>query len=155
MDKKVELTVQRFDENHHLFTKKVITNTFVEKGLVGSFQSVFGQLLDTDKKVLCYTLERKDTLISEGRRRFRYYDSPSNHTQVLLFENEPGCGVYDRFFEMHIANWAYQLKGCTAVGIGINLEIPMLTGSSKAFEKVMHYLNGYEGWIIHETLKQK
>lgn len=153
MDKEVILKVQRFSEGHPLYTDKWIENIYPEKGLIGKFQSVFGHLIDWDGKFVCYTLERKDTLIAEGRRRFRYYDSPKNHCKVLLFEDLPGSGTYIRKFEMHIANWAYQLEGCTGVGTGGNIEIPMLTGSTTAFQKVMKLLDGYEGWIIHETLK--
>ncbi len=150
----MNLKVQRFDKSHPLYTDRWIENIYPEKGLIGKFQSVFGQMVDEDGKFICYTLERKDTLISEGKRKYIFYDSPKNHCRVLLFEDSEGSNTFARKFEFHIANWAYQLEGCTAGGIGITFEIPMLTSSTSAFNKVMSLVGVETGFITHETLKE-
>lgn len=149
----MNLKVQRFSKGHKYFVEHEIQNDFPEKGVVGIFGSIFGQLVNADTgEFICYTLERKDTLISEGKRKFILYNSPANHSLVLLFEDEPGSNTFNRKDELHIANWCYQLKGCTAVGSEIDLSGTMLTGSSMAFKKVMQLVNLKEGTIIHETI---
>lgn len=148
--------VQRYQPGDKYYTNKLIENTFPEHGLIGVFGSVFGQLVDVETgEVICYTLERFDTLISEGTRKYKLYFSPLNHTVVMLFEDEPGSGTYDRKFEFHIVNWAYQLKGCTGGGSAIDLDVPMLTGSTSAFKKVMALVGSETGTITHEKYQSK
>jgi len=144
----MNITVQRFDEQDAMYSDAMVTNNDIHKGVVGTFGFVFGQLLDDQGKFICYTLERKDTLISEGTRKYKLYYSPANRCVVPIFEDAPGSGTYDRCFEMHPANFPYELKGCTAVGLGLTQV--ELTQSKAAFSKIMALLNGNEGTVTHE-----
>jgi len=147
--------VQRFEPGHKFYSDKFTNNAKAEQGVVGAFQSVFGQLVNAeDGSFICYTLERADTLISEGTRKYKLYDSPKNRCRVLLFEDEPGSGTYDRKFELHPANWCFQLKGCTSVGDHINTITPMILNSRNTFNLIMA-IAGKEGTITHQILKQQ
>lgn len=148
-----EIEVQRFQPGHSLYSDTELNNMNAAKGLIGKFKTIFGQLL-INGAFICYTMERLDTLISEGRRKYKLYFSPKNKMIVLLFEDEPGSGTYNRNLEFHIANWPSQLEGCTAGGMSIDLKTPALLSSKTAFDKVKA-LAGTEGFITHETLKTK
>lgn len=141
------LILERFQPGHPLYTEKVIINNNIKVGVIGSFQAIFGQYLDQDGNFLCYSMERKDTLIAEGVRKFKYYNSPANGTVVLLYEDAPGSNTYDRKFETHPANWAYQLKGCNAPGLSININVPEITNSRAAFDLIKKYTDGQTGAI--------
>ena len=142
----MKLIVERFKKNHPSYTDKVILKDGKK------YQSSFGRMILEDGTFLCYTLERRDTLISLGVRKFKFYNSPKNKAVVLLFEDEPGSGTYARKFEFHIANYAYELEGCTAGGVSINMEVPALSQSKAAFQKVMKLVNNIEGTIEHKYL---
>lgn len=148
-----EIEVQRFQPGHPLYSDAELNNTNAAKGLIGKFKATFGQLL-INGVFICYTMERSDTLISGGRRRYKLYFSLKNKMIVLLFEDEPESGTYNRKFEFHIANWPSQLEGCTAGGMSIDLKTPALLSSKTALDKVKA-LAGTEGFITHETLKTK
>ena len=146
----IHLTVQRFQEGDPFYTETVIFNRSEDAGFKGTFYSVFGQLLDQDGKFICYTLERKDTLISEGTRNFVVNMSPRLHYECPIFEDEPGTGTYNRGFRIHVANYAYQLEGCTATGVSIDTRIPAVLNSKAAFDKVMGLIGKEGGTITHE-----
>lgn len=147
--------VQRFPKGHKYFTDKVIKNSKAEAGTVGSFNSTFGQIINADTGAfICFSLERTDTLISEGTRKYKLYNSPANKCVVLLFEDEPGLNTYNRKFELHVANWAFQLKGCTAPGRIIDKNSPAILQSRHAFDEIMKAA-GETGTITHETFKTK
>lgn len=145
----MKLTVQRFEQGEPGYSDAMVSNNDPHKGVVGTFGFVFGQLLDEQGKFICYTLERKDTLISEGTRAYKFYYSPANRCTVPIFEDAPGSGTFDRCLEMHPANFPYELKGCTAVGLGLTQV--QLTQSQDAFKKVMLLLNDEPGTITHEN----
>lgn len=148
----MSLKVQRFDKYHPFYTDKVIHNTKADAGVVGDFNSVFGQLL-WNGVFVCFTMERKDTLIPEGEYDVTYHDSPSNHC-VCPHIHSASCPA-ERYILIHIANWVFQLRGCTAVGLGINKDAPGLTMSGDAFKKLNALLNNQPTKIIYETLKTK
>lgn len=142
-------TLQRFSKGHPFYTDAVIENTDVHKGVVGKFQSTFGQWIDESGKFICYNLERRDTLTPEGAYSYTFYNSPANKCIVPLFENIP----HFSYVEIHKANWAYQLKACSAPCVQINLAVPMGVASGAAWDKIMALMNNQTGTITIETLK--
>ena len=134
----MNLKVQRFPAGHKLYSDA--HDNF-------DLQGTFGQLVDENGKLICYTLERRDTLIPEGTYPFTYYDSPANKMKVLLLSGVPGFTA----IEVHIANFPHELKGCTAVGSTINVNVPQLVGSTIAFNSLMNLLAGSTGTITYET----
>jgi hypothetical protein len=135
------MKVQRFSKGHPLYSEATDS--------VG-IQPIFGQMVDESETRVCYTMERKDTLIPEGTYDFDFYFSPANKLKVPLLKNVPGF----EYIEIHPANWPSQLKGCTAVGIGIFPDQAMLSQSVAAFTKLMNLLAGNPGKITYETLNQ-
>lgn len=121
------LEVERFKKGHPLFSDALIK---LQDKFYGS---VFGQLM-ADEKFVCYTMERLDTLIAEGEYNITYHNSPSN--KAICPHLYSATCAKSRYILMHVANFAYQLKGCTALGIGIDLKTPSLISSKIAFEKV-------------------
>lgn len=145
----LNLTVQRFDKGHPFYSDAIIENTDINKGAVGKFQAVFGQIIDDNHHRICYTMERLDTLIPEGTYPFTYYFSPLNKCNVVLLKDVPGF----EFIELHVANFPYEVKGCTALGEQIDVSKPALIQSRNAFNYLMSVLDGQEGTITYETLK--
>ena len=139
----MSLKVQRFKKGHPLFSDALIK---VEDKFYGS---VFGQLMNEDKFV-CYTMERLDTLIAEGMYNITYHNSPSN--KAICPHLYSATCAKSRYILIHVANFAYQLKGCTALGIGIDLKTPSLICSKIAFEKVTTLFNNKPLTIKYETL---
>lgn len=121
------LEVERFKKGHPLFSDALIK---LQDKFYGS---VFGQLM-ADEKFVCYTMERLDTLIAEGVYNITYHNSPSN--KAICPHLYSATCAKSRYILMHVANFAYQLKGCTALGTGIDLKTPSLISSKIAFEKV-------------------
>lgn len=138
----MNLKVQRFPEGHPLYSDA--------KDKEG-YQATFGEMIDESSNHICYTMERRDTLTPEGCYPFTYYKSPANKTVVPLFHNIPGFS----FVEVHIANYPFEVKGCTAVGTEINTFVPMLVSSGKAFAILMDFLNMNAGTITYETLQNQ
>lgn len=143
------ITIQRFPKGHKFYSDVTIMHD--GKG----YQATFGQCVETHtNKFLNYTMERRDTLIAEGEYEYGYYDSPGNHCKVVLLLTDPnGKNISERKLEHHIANWPYELDGCTAHGSLINVGVPMIGQSGIAFNKLMKYLNGEIGTVTYETLK--
>jgi len=135
----MKLTVQRFPKGH----------PFYSDAMDGQYQAIFGQMLDENNELICYTMERRDTLTPEGTYPFTYYKSPANQAVVPLLHNIPGF----EYVEVHIANFPHEVKGCTAVGVSIDVTKPMLVSSGKAFTKLMSLLNMEAGTITYETFK--
>ncbi len=150
----MNLILQRFQPGYIFYTDKTITNGNDKLGIVGTFKTVFGRYLTSEGKTLCYSMERLDTLISEGIRKFKYYDSPENKMQVLLLEDEPMSNTFDRKLEVHPANWVYQLKGCNSPGMNININVPEIENSRYAFDLIKKYLNGTTGTFTIEKFIQ-
>lgn len=145
--------VQRFKEGSPFYTDKLITNQEKTHGLIGSFGSIFGQIVDVNGNKICYSLERKDTLIVEGAYDFMFYNSPANKCEVILLKDVPN----HTDIEFHPANWAYQLKGCCAPCFNINLDVPQGVDSRNAFNKLMALAklaisNGVPAKIIYEKI---
>jgi len=149
----MNLKVQRFPVGHKLYSVAKVTNTDPKKGLVGTFECVFGQWVDDKGNIICFNLERKDTLIAEGTRKFHFYNSPENKLRVPIMEDEPGLGTFNRCLEVHPANFPYELKGCSAPCIGVNAPLGMGITSRAAWDKLMALINNQEGTITYETLK--
>jgi hypothetical protein len=125
----INLKVQRFLPGHPLYSDAKDI-----KGLQGNF----GQFIDENGKFIIYSLERRDTLIPEGMYRFTFVDSPANKMIVPLL-----IGVPDRSeLEVHISNFPYDLKGCTAIGSTINTKVPQLVGSTQAFDTLVSLIIG-------------
>ena len=141
--------VQRFPKNNQYYTEKTITNTDPNKGVVGTFKTVFGQIITDKGKFVCYCFERFDTLIPEGTYAYVFYDSPANQLTVPLLVDVPH---FDKI-EVHPANWAFQLKGCCAPCISIDLKIPQGSSSKTAWLMLIGLMNNEEGEITYETLK--
>jgi hypothetical protein len=145
------LKVQRFDSAHPLYSDAWIINNDKRAGVVGKFQATFGQCIDADTaKFICFTMERRDTLIPEGKYPFVWYVSPKNG-RVPLLQNVPGFS----WIEHHVANWPYQLEGCTAHGLAIDVKVPALISSRKALAKLFEHLNNEAGTVTYETLTLK
>lgn len=144
------ITVQRFKPGDPYYTDKWYIGVDPKTFKPGQFQSTFGQLIDSaTKKFICYTLERRDTLIAVGTRKFIMRYSPHNKMIVPTFEDEPGSNTFNRLDELHIVNWADELEGCTGVGTAIDMMAPGLVSSRTAFDKVMALIAGKPGTITH------
>lgn len=144
----MNLVVQRFKKGHPLYTEQTITNTDPNKGVVGTFKSVFGQWVNAETGAfICYNLERFDTLIEEGTYKYTHYFSPANKCDVLLLHDVP----HKEYVEVHIANWAYQLKACSAPCTAINLAVTGGISSGNAFKKIMTLVGSSIGTIKFET----
>lgn len=151
----LNFTVQRFLKGHHLYSEVPYKECV----------PMFGQIIDQSGNLLHYNMERKDTLIPEGTYPYCFYNSPVNGWVVML-KDVPGFS----YIEHHGANWAFQLKGCSAHGLSIDTITPMLIGSQKAlipwFQSVLKasgkilsgdhgtIVDGDFGTITYETLNQ-
>lgn len=146
----MNFTIQRFAPGHKFYT--LITLSHEGK----DYQCVFGQCLDEQGHFLHYTLERKDTLIAEGKYSYDLTYSPANKTIVPRLVTDPhDHDISTRMLEHHIANFPYELKGCCAHGKGIDVTKGMLTGSGIAFHELMALVEEDKGgYITYETLKQ-
>ncbi len=156
---KLNFKVQRFYPGHHYYSEAAIVHTNE------NFKATFGQLVNEEGEFIHFTMERRDTLIPEGIYAYCFYNSPVNGWVVLL-KDVPG---FD-YIEHHAANWPYQLKGCTAHGVSINIYVPALLNSkmvlnpwfesvAKASGKILAgpagtIIDGDFGAITYETLKQ-
>lgn len=140
----MKLTVQRFEPGHPLYSE---ASDFHNEEY---YKATFGQLVDEQGRLICFTMERRDTLIPEGEYSFSYYKSPANKAVVPLLHAVPSF----EYIEVHVANYPHEAKGCTAVGMGIDVHKPMLISSGKAFAALMDKLNMEAGTIKYETLKQ-
>lgn len=142
----MNLSVQRYKNGHPNYTDKVIL--FEGK----KYGTVLGEMKDTDTgKFICYTMERLDTLIPDGAYDFTFHNSPSNKAICPHIYNDAlGVGK-PRYILIHVANWAYQLKGCTATGTGFDKNTPSLTGSKTAFTNLMALLKNKNGKINYKT----
>lgn len=138
----MNLIVQRFPIGHVFYSEAIDRHEHCE------YEAIFGQMYSEDIKFVCYTMERKDTLIAEGSYKFTYYKSPVNRMVVLLLHDVPGY----EFIEVHIANYPHEIKGCTAVGTTIDVAKPMLIGSGRAFAKLMDLLDMEAGTITYTTI---
>ncbi len=146
----MNLIVQRYSFEHPSYTAKAISNNDILKGVCGTFNSVFGEMRDADTgKFICYTLERRDTLTADGEYNFTFHNSPSNKTICPHIWSDT-CPK-ERYILIHIANYAYQLKGCTAVGVSINKTTPSLVSSRIAFNDLMSKLKNVNGTINYKT----
>ncbi len=141
--------VQTFPAGHPLYTDNWIENNDKEKGVVGKFQTNFGQITDENGEHICYCFQRRDTAIPDGTYKFIFYDSPANKMVVPLLVDVPGFSN----IELHPANWSFQLKGCTAPCLSINVSVPQASQSRNAFNVLMGLMDGKEGEITYETLK--
>ena len=150
----MNLKVQRFQEGHPLYSSASATNTDESRGFVGTFKPVYGQLLDSSGKFVCYTMERSDTLIPNGVYKYDLYDSPHNKRIVpRLIEDEKGVDISQRFLEIHPANYLWQLKGCAAPGTAIDLKTSSILNSRIAFARIMQLMeDDIEGTITYEYL---
>lgn len=148
--------VQRFREGHPLFSRASVTNTDASRGVVGTFRPVFGQLLDNAGNYICFTMERAETLIPNGVYKYDLYNSPHNKRIVpRLIEDEKGVDISQRVIEVHPANWLWQLKGCTAPGLVIDLTTSSIMQSRLAFDKVKALIgNDTGGTITYEYLNE-
>ena len=145
--------VQRFAKGHPLYSDSVITNNDPKRGAVGTFKAVFGQFVTAGGEFIHYTMERADTLIKEGSYTYGFYDSPANKCKVILLMEDPdGNNISARKLEHHIANYPFELKGCTAHGMAIDVKKPMIASSGIAFHDLMKLATG-PGVITYETLK--
>lgn len=102
--------------------------------------TTFGVLF-VDGFFQCVTLENSLKIIPAGTYEFEYYNSPKHKKIVPLLKNVPNRSM----IEIHIANWAYELQGCIAVGTKINET--MLTESEAAFTKLMKTIYPKPGTI--------
>lgn len=97
------------------------------------YKAIFGELCYHANEPIHFTMERADTLIPEGTYNYSLYDSPANRCVVLLLHDVPGFSE----IEHHIANFPYELKGCTAHGMKIDIKTPELLQSKIAFDAMM------------------
>ena len=116
--------VQRYEPNHPLYS-----NQPDSKGII----PVFGQFADENGHGICESMERKDTLIPKGTYSYCLYMSPANKCDVLLLLGVPNFSM----IEVHKSNEPYQLKGCVAVGVNIQIHPPFLSSSKLAFDELM------------------
>jgi len=147
------LKIQRFKAGDPFYTEKQITNTAEHCGVVGTFGTTFGQIVNADGNKMSFCLERTDTLIPEGEYDFDIYDSPVNKCEVVRLLNVTG----HEDIEIHPANWAYQLKGCCAPCTSIDLNIPQGNVSRTPFNTIMEYVKaqiakGVPAKITYETI---
>lgn len=140
--------IQRFQPGHNLYTVASIMHD-------GKFyQSVFGQCVDENGKFMHFTLERFDTLIEEGVYDYDQYFSSANKCVVLRLIKFNDVDISARELEHHPACYAYNLKGCCAHGLEIDLSAPMLLHSKDAFKQFMSKVTEPIGQIIYEKFKQ-
>lgn len=124
----INYKVRRYPKGHALYSEAVIMHTG-DDGVERPYQACFGCFVKQDGAASHYTMERLDTLIPEGVYDYSLYFSPANGLVVILLHNVP----HYSFIEHHIANWPFQLKGCTAHGLGIEVRTPELLNSRLAF----------------------
>lgn len=121
--------VQRFLPDHPLYSDA--------KDKAG-LQATFGQIVDVNGKLICYDLERRDKLIPEGIYRYTFQYSEVNQCIVPILIGVPGRQA----IEIHIADFNYELLGCTAPGSTINKSVPCVVGSQVAFESLISLIIG-------------
>lgn len=124
----MNFNVQRFSNDHHLYSDAEIVHGDKK------YQATFGQFINESGAFIDYTMERRDTLTPEGEYDYSLYHSPINKSIVILLHDVPGF----EFIEHHIANWPYELKGCTSHGLSIDIKTPALISSGKAFMSIIH-----------------
>lgn len=141
--------IQRFKKGDPYYTEASIVDP--KDGKI--YQSVFGQAVDEGGNFLHYTLERLDTLIAEGIYKYDKYFSNANKAIVPRLTIDPqGNDISSRELEHHIANWAYELKGCCAHGKSIILASSTLAQSGIAWHELMTMIGDAEGGTItYET----
>lgn len=142
----MDFKIQRFQPGHPFYTLA----TTVHEGK--EYQSVFGQCVKNEGEFMHYTLERKETLIEEGVYEFKLFHSNANKCIVPLLINFEGRNISGRVLEHHIANFAYELKGCCAHGKNIDLKNCMLTQSGIAFHELMFAIGEKGGTFTYEKL---
>ena len=145
----MNFTIKRYKQGDPFYTQATIEHNGQ------SYGAVFGQCFNEHGEFMHYTLERKDTLISEGTYKYDLCYSPANKVVVCRLTVDPqGHDIKERMLEHHIANFPYELKGCCAHGKGINISQVMLTGSGIAFHELMALVEEDKGgFITYETLK--
>ena len=143
-----EFKVQRFSEGHPLYTDKITVHNGQE------YQCMFGQCVDMEGNFIDYTLERKDTLISEDTYSWDWYYSNANKMTVIrLTKDSAGNDISERVLEHHISNFPYDLKGCCAHGTAIDINTPMLLHSGTAITSLFDKLKEYKvGKVTYETI---
>jgi hypothetical protein len=154
----IDIKVQRFDPGHPLYSDA--------KDKAG-LQSTFGQIVDENGKLISYCLERRDKLIPLGTYRYTFTYSEVNKCIVPILIGVPGRAA----IEIHIADFNYELLGCTAPGSTINKSVPCVAGSEIAWctlisliigqpfkrwedEKLKPFIGVDMGAITYETLNQ-
>lgn len=156
---KLDYTIERFQPGHPNYSDVSLLKLNVD------YKATFGQILEANGEFLHYTMERRDTLIPEGTYKYCLYHSPVNGW-VILLKDVPGFS----FIEHHAANWPYQIKGCTAHGLNIDVHTPMIVNSRRAlipwFENIVKesgkilagdpdtIIDGDFGSITYKTLTQ-
>lgn len=143
-----EFKIQRFSEGHEFYTDKITIHEGKE------YKCVFGQCLDSEDNFIDYTLERKDTLIADGKYTWEWYYSPANKMTVLRLKSDSeGNDISARCLEMHPANFSYEIKGCVALGTEIDVNTPMLLHSRTAILSLFDKLKDYKtGTVTYETI---
>jgi len=143
----MNLTIERFSKGNKYYTDKIS----VHNGQ--NFQCIFGQCKDDEDVLIDYTLERKDTLIPDGVYKYDWYYSPANKMTVIRLTEDPnGVDIKSRVIEHHIANYPYDLKGCCAHGLGIDINVPMLVSSGVAIKSLFEKLGNKTGTITYKTI---
>lgn len=140
----MNLSIQRYKKGHPNYTEAMLLHDGV------SYGSVFGEMRESDTgKFIAYTMERKDTLIADGKYNFTYHNSPSN--KCICPHIYSATCPKERYILIHPANWAYQLKGCTAVGSAFDRKAPGVINSKSTFNSLMKLLNNKNGTITYKT----
>lgn len=144
----MDLIIQNFMPGHPFYTDAFVLHTDKDGNKV-KYQSNFGQCIRKDTgEFIDYTLQRRDTQIPFGTYKYIFYNSTANHCVVPLLLDVQG---FEKI-EHHIANWAFELKGCTAHGLAIDLKVPGLISSRTAFTNLMKLLDNKYGTITYEQL---
>lgn len=161
----MNFTTQRFYPGHACYSEAIAQHDNQD------FKATFGRFVDANGAYIDFTMERRDTLIPEGTYKYSLYPSRSNKAVVLLLHDVPGF----EFIEHHVANYPYELRGCTAHGLKLDVNMPSIEQSRTAFDSVMKLVKdanpeailstiGADGKLIagtmigtitYETLKQE
>jgi hypothetical protein len=145
----INLAVQRFLKGHPFFSEVSVNHANpAPPHEMRSFQFRFGQMVDEEENRIIYTGERLDTLIPAGTYNFSVVYSTNNRCYVLILHDVPGF----QYIEVHIANYDYELEGCTACGLVINVTTPQLVSSTLAFEKLISFILGQPFKMANQEL---
>lgn len=128
----INYKVQRFKKGHKFYSEAVLKHTGAD-GVEREYQACFGQFTDGKEALIHYTMEQLKTLIPEGVYGYSLYFSPENNMVVILLHEVP----HYNFIENHIANYPWQVIGCTAHGLSVDKKTPMLVQSQAAFIPLM------------------